>query len=467
MAETAGGEDARGEDAIAVLGRHALRTRYEDLPPAALAASRVFLLDSLGVGLAGSRGPFVEELIAAHAGGAESRLLGRRGWLPAGAAALLTAYQVHNSEYDCIHEGAVVHPMAVLSGALLAWIEREGVRGRAVSGRELLAAVATGVDVAVSVGLASRAPMRFFRPATAGAFGATAALARLAGFDEARLGDAMGLVYAQLCGTMQAHVEGSPALALQAGFNARNALVACDLAARGVSGPRRVLQGTFGYLALFEGDDRAHEVLPELGRAWRIAEVAHKPFPSGRATHGIVDACLSLAREHGFAAHEVDTVIASVPPLTHRLVGRPAVAGMGVNYARLCGAWAAARALAGGGLGLADFEPAALADAGSLELAARVRVVADDNPDPNALTPVSVEVRLRAGAIHRRSLDVVYGSPARPMSRDAHLEKFRGNCAAAAEPPAAGAADEVIALVDALPDAPDVRVLLDGLEPPP
>ena len=32
---------------------------------------------------------------------------------------------------------------------------------------------------------------------------------------------------------MQAHTEGSSLLAMQMGFNARNAVVACDLAAQG------------------------------------------------------------------------------------------------------------------------------------------------------------------------------------------------------------------------------------------
>jgi 2-methylcitrate dehydratase PrpD len=461
MAEA--GTAATGEDAVAVLCRHALHTPFEALPAAALDAAKVFLLDSLGVAMAGSRGPFVAELIEAARGGGEARVLGRRERLPAGGAALVNAYQVHNSEFDCIHEAAVVHPMAVLPGALLAWIDRAGGAGRPVTGRELLAAVVLGVDVAACVGLASRAPMRFFRPATAGAFAATAALGRLAGFDAERLGQAMGLTYAQLCGTMQAHVEGSPALAMQAGFNARNAVLACDLAARGVPGPRQVLQGAFGYLALFEGDDATARVLPELGRRWRITEVAHKPFPSGRATHGIVDACLQLRRDGGFAGDAVASVTAAVPPLTHRLVGRPPVAGMNVNYARLCGAWAAARALSGGALGLGDYTPEALADPASLAFASRVQVVVDDNRDPNALAPVTVTIRLHDGRVHERRVDVVYGNPARPMSREAHLRKFLDNCAAAVCPADEAVARAVVAAVDGLETRDDVRHLIDPL----
>ena len=146
--------------------------------------------------------------------------------LPAPAAAVCNGYQIHNSEFDCVHEAAVVHPMAVLLSAATAHAER----ARGVSGRDFLTAIALGVDVGVGLGLGSKAPLRFFRPATAGAFAATAAIGKLMGFDAKTLTHAFSIVYGQLCGTMQAHTEGSPLLAMQIGFNARNAVVACDMA---------------------------------------------------------------------------------------------------------------------------------------------------------------------------------------------------------------------------------------------
>jgi 2-methylcitrate dehydratase PrpD len=453
-------------DAIATLCRHAVSTRDEAIPPAALQAARIFLLDSLGVGVAGSTGPFVDELCAAHAGLPEARVLGRRDALPAAGAALVSAYQIHNGEFDCIHEAAVVHPMAVLLGAVLAWLDRRAQRGEPpTAGRELLAALVLGVDTACHVGVASRSPLRFFRPATAGSLAATAAIGRLSGFDSERLVNAMGINLGQMCGTMQAHSEGSAVLAMQAGFNARNALVACDLAARGVPGPQQVLEGTFGYFALFEGEYDLAGALAHLGRRWRICEVAHKPFPSGRATHGIIDACLQLAREHGFSAADVARVSARVPPLTHRLVGRPPHADMQVNYARLCGAYAGACALLAGTVGLDDFSPAALRDPVRLALAARIEVIADGNTDPNAFTPISVRVHLHGGARVSRTLDVVYGNPARAMDRAAQLAKFRANCRASAVALDDDAAERAIALVDGLDEVGDVRALLACLTP--
>ena len=135
-------------------------------------------------------------------------------------------------------EGAVLHPMATILAAVLAWLERQGARGRRVAGRDLIAALAVGVDVSTMLAIVTNAPIRFFRPATAGGFGAAAAIARLAGLDETGVKDTPGAQYAQTGGTLQPHVEGSAMLGLQVGFNARAAIMAADLAGAGFRGPR-------------------------------------------------------------------------------------------------------------------------------------------------------------------------------------------------------------------------------------
>jgi aconitate decarboxylase len=318
-------------DAIAAFAEHVVRTRHGDLPAAASAATKTFILDSFGVGVAGSAAPHAKELLEAAmrwGSGGDARVWVLGAALPAPAAAMCNGYQIHNSEYDCVHEAAVVHPMAVLLSAAMAHAER-----------------ALGVDVGVGIGVGSKAPLRFFRPATAGAFAATVAIGRLMGFDATTLTHALGIAYGQLCGTMQAHAEGSPLLAMQIGFNARNAVVACDMAARGLRGPQNILEGPFGFYELFEGAHDLAPVMRDLGKFWRISEVAHKPFPCGRATHGVLDGMLGLIRQHGFVADEVELIECRVPPLTHRLVARPARAGMAVSYARLCAPYVLACAL--------------------------------------------------------------------------------------------------------------------------
>ena len=447
-------------DAARIFARHVAGTGFDDLPAAAVEAVKTFALDSFGVAAAGSRGPFTAEWRRVLTGPpAEARVWAARDVLPAPAAAALNAYQLHNSEYDCVHEGAVVHTMAVLFPAAMAFAEREG----GVSGRRLIEAVAVGSDVAAGLGLASKAGLRFFRPATAGTFGGTAACAKLAGLGEETVAHAFGIALGQVSGTMQAHGEGSPLLGMQVGFGARNAIAAVDMARAGLPGPQGSIEGEHGYLELIEG---AHDIAPllaDLGRVWRIAETAHKPWPSGRATHGVVEALLALRAEHGFGAGDVADVLLSVTPLVEQLVGREVRGELAVNQARLSVRWTAARILLGSDLGHEDFTPDALADRKSQQFAGRVRVETDGNPDPNALAPVAVEIALKDGRRLAHRVEDVPGGPARPLTRTQHLAKFRGNWAWAGLDAEAG--ERLIDLVDRLESVTEVGQLAALTQP--
>jgi 2-methylcitrate dehydratase PrpD len=309
--------------------------------------------------------------------------------------------------------------MAAVLACALGWAEKYG----GVSGERLIRAVIAGVDVAATLGLCSRAPMRFFRPSNCGGFGATAALALLAGLDETQARDALGIYYGECAGTMQAHIEASPQLAVQMGFAARNAVAAVELARRGIPGPRAPISGQFGYFALFDGEaDPAP--FGELGWAWRICELSHKPFPSGRATQGGIDGLQRLIAEHGVSAQQVKAGRFIVPPLTRRLVGRKPSPDMSVAYARLSLPYCGAICLSHGTVGLGDFSPAALADPAILGLARRLSVIADSNPDPNALTPIRVELDLADGRTVACDVAEVLGSPARQLSQEAAFAKF-------------------------------------------
>lgn len=430
---------------------HVASVRYEDLPPEAVAKVKTFLLDTIGVGIAGSSGAKVGDLatLAATWGAAPESsvwLTGQR--MSAGSAAMVNAYQIHCLEYDCVHEGAVLHPMATILSAVVAWAEREAARGRKINGRDLIAAMAVGVDVSTMLGIVTNAPIRFFRPATAGGFGAAAAIARLAGMDARGVLDTLGAQYSQASGTLQPHVEGSPMLGMQVGFNARAAIMSADLAAAGFRGPHDIFTGQYGYLALFEQDN--HDLPPfldTLGRDWQILHMSHKPYPSGRLTHGVVDGLGRLMAAYGFKPDDIAAIRAEVPPLVHRLVGRPNVPAPEANYAKLCLRFVAGTYLAKGGVDVPDFRGAALTDPVTHRYANLVDVVLDANPDQNALDPQTISVTLTDGARHSVTLPHVYGHPNVPLSDAENQAKFhRCLSFAAVELPAAKAS----ALIDAI-----------------
>ena len=125
-------------DAIFRFAEHVAGTGYDDLPEDAVRAAKIFILDTFGVGIAGSGGPWTDELVQVQAGfgeGAAARVWGRGDALPAPAAAMCNGYQIHNSEYDCVHEKAVIHPMTVALAAFMAAAERAAASTAARSSR--------------------------------------------------------------------------------------------------------------------------------------------------------------------------------------------------------------------------------------------------------------------------------------------------------------------------------------------
>lgn len=424
-------------------------------------AAKVFILDALGTGWCGTRQPYSASLVTAANGwgqGGVSRVFASKHRLPAPSAALVNGYLIHNQEFDNVHEGAIVHPMGVILASLLARADEAKM-----TGAELLTAVCTAVDIAVAIGATPRTPLRFYRQGMAAALGGVAALAQLRGLDEAGVRRALGHCYCELSGSMQAHAEGSPALALQMGVLARAVLTAVDLAAAGFPAPTDVLEGRYGYFNLMEEAFPAERLAEAKVATGRIVELSHKPFPTGRATHAAVDALLQLRAEFGLTPASIDAVAVSAPPLVLQLGGRPLKPDMTPNYARLCLAYVAATALLRGGVDVDDFDPQALTDPRRHELGARVSVTQDDNEDYNALAPVTVAVKTSEGKRRERTVTTMLGHPDNPLSRDAYLDKFRRAAAQGERPLAPDRVDAVIATMDQLETVDDVSVLMQLL----
>ncbi|WP_158746582.1 MmgE/PrpD family protein [Acidisphaera sp. L21] len=438
--------------------RHALAARYEDLSADAVAQAKVFILDTFGVGIAGSTAYGADELMAASSAwgaGEEATVWGRRERVPAPTGAMLNAFQVHCQEYDSVHEGAVLHPLATTLSAATAYAERKG----GISGKDLLVAAVIGVDIASGLGIASESAMRFFRPATAGGFGAVGAVGRLMGMTETELVGAFGVQYAQTSGTLQPHVEGSVTLPLQVGVNARAALQSADLTRAGVVGPTDTFEGKYGYMHLFEGQWDLEPVLQSLGKSWRIAEMSHKPYPSGRATHAGVEGIIELRRRHGFTVEDVGSITIVGPPVTARLCSRPDIPNPSPNYARLCMSYVAAKVLLNGVIDLAHYRGAELTDPATHALASRIRMLSDDSTDPNALLPVDVTIVLTSGQTLSWHCDAMLASPTRRLTRDQHLTKFHRCCDFAQTPMSMRQQDALIDAVDTIETIADIRTL--------
>src|SRR5690606_7113105 len=208
----------------------------------------------------------------------------------------------------------------------------------------------------------------------------------------------LGLAYSHLSGTMQAHVEGSPTLALQVALNARAALSCWELARNGFPAPRDMLEGSFGYLPLIEGEFDTGPSLQKLAaREAQILSISHKVFPTGGAAHAAQDMLMELRQQHGLTLDNVARIELQAPPLVRRLVGRAYQPDMETSYARLCLPFLQGTVLRDGKVGLSAYAPERLADPALAAFAPQVSLVPNDCDDPNALVPQSMTVTLRDG----------------------------------------------------------------------
>ncbi len=389
-------------------------TAEHALPESPRAAALRLLGDTLAGGAAGASSGEAQAMLAAVRAwgvGDEARLLGLTDRLPAPSAAWFNGFAIHCLEWDAVHEPAVVHAMSVVTAALLASADRMG----GCNQEQFLTALAVGVDIAGGIGVAATGAMQFFRPATAGIIGAALAVARLEGMPVERFADVLGLAYSQAAGTMQAHVEASIALPLQIANASRAAIVAADLARAGMDGPHDALEGPFGYFKLFEPGDLTRYT-DDIGKRWLIEEVSIKPFPSGRASHGILGAIDDMIRDGSLDPTMVDSVDVAAPPLIHRLVGRAYKSDMTPGYARLCLPFLLPLMLRDRIIDPRCFHAQEFANPDLMELGSKVVVRIDDNPDHNALAPQKLSITLSDGGSIQRTITDNLGSPTAPMS---------------------------------------------------
>ena len=205
------------EDAAWPLAQHICRTGYADLPVSAVESARRDILDTFGCMLGGSGSPGIGELFAviSHWGGLpESRVLLRGIRLPAPSAALLNASMGHALDFDdTLDSGGSIHPgVSVLASVLAVCDSLNGV-----TGRDLLLAVALGLDISCRIALASTLDRGWHRTAAIGVFGAAAAAGKLIGLTPEQMLAAFGIAYSHAAGNRQCILDGALTKRMQAG----------------------------------------------------------------------------------------------------------------------------------------------------------------------------------------------------------------------------------------------------------
>ncbi len=441
------------------LAAHLVSLRYEALPPAAVAAAKKVMLDTLAVAWAGTdaRGTSAALAVARGQGGTpEGTIWGHGGELPAVSAAFANGVFAAALDFDSHYLG--VHSDGVVLPAALAIAEREAVDGKA-----FLTALVAANDIVCRLGRSAQGAHRgWYYTAIFGIVGAAAATARLLELDVDATRNALGIALAQASGTQQPAVEHTLAMRFQAGFAAHSGVMGGLLAAEGVTAPLQAFEGKFGLFSLYQPGD-AKSVSADLGRTYHNAQMALKKYPCCACSHAAIEAARTLAAEHQLVAEGIERVVVRISPEMDRLVGERSLPGADPEVAaQFSVRYGVACALFSGGFYIRHLQPDSLADSALRAFAERITVVVDP-----ALTgkfaPAEVEVIPIRGAAVRCRVEAMPGTTDAPMDDGMHKAKLAecfGSGAKPLDPARYRALQDRVARLEALPA---MNKLFEGL----
>lgn len=412
-----------------------VRWRDAGLPAGVLTTARGYVLDWLGSALAGAAtDPGARLLDYARAQPVGSACLVGIGLARSPeVAAFVNGGLSHIVEMDDLDRGSVLHPGAVVIPAALAVAERERATGKA-----FLSAVVAGYEVAIGMGEAvgRRHYFYFYNTATCGVFGAAAAVGWLLGLTEEQLVWAFGNAGTQAAGLWEFNTDGDMSKHLHAGRAVANGVLAADLAQRGFTGARRILEGSRGFFAATAPD--ANPVA--LSSVWtqsqpvpifKIGRVSIKPHASCRHTHAAIDAALDLRAQLGEGASEVRAVsdVVEIRVESYQAAldlcdepnpQTPYACKFSLHYC-------VASALCRGHVGLDDVTPEAIGDPTVRRLLSRVSAATDSHYEARypAEWPSRTHLTLANGRTLSAAVDHPKGDPENPLSAEELTDKFR------------------------------------------
>jgi 2-methylcitrate dehydratase PrpD len=412
-----------------------VNTPSSDVPAAAIDKAKKSVADTIGLLLAGSTSdlaPVILRYVRRSGANGSSKILASGDKTSPDLAALANGTIGHALDYDDEMRLIPGHPSVVLVPALLADTDEIGP-----SGRDFLEAYLFGLDVSGSVGLAIGPQVHYSQgwhsSATVGIYGAVGALARLHRLDVPTTRQALGIA-----GSMSSGIQrnfGTMCKPFQAGWAARNAVIAVQLALDGLTAAPDILEAKAGFISVYGNEQSSAEKGAErLGKPWAALDpgLGIKIYPCCYGLHRSIDGILQLRAEHGLTPENTESVLVTAPPggLVALIYSRPETGLQG----KFCMEYALAASLLDGKIGLKSFTDEAVKRPEIIKLLPRMKAVEDPRVCPGdplgkTMSPgtrgfVEVQVKTRGGEVFTKRVDHPSGSPMNELSWNEVRDKF-------------------------------------------
>ena len=445
------------------------RTRYRDIPKDVVQLARGFILDGLGVALAGSTDEcsrIVQQHIRRAAGRGESSILGTTLSAPAAKAALANGVAGHAMDYDDTQlstskqavYGLLTHPTTPVLAAVLGAGEKEKI-----SGEDFVLAYILGVEIECRIADAINPrhyQSGFHSTATMGGLGAAMAVGKLLRLKEEQLIRALGIAASMASGLRENF--GTMTKPLHAGRAAENGVGAALLAGDGFTAANNILEARRGFFNAMAGGYDESKISGRLGAPYFMKEpgISIKPYPSGSLSHPAQDLILYLVRQHDLTAADIERIdVGTNSNVPNALIyPMPKTALEGKFSIPFCMAIAVLERKAG----IAQFQDRKVRDKKVVELMKRVTLSVDDELEKLGYDQVRSRIRiaLKDGRTIEGRYDVARGHPEKPMSWAELGDKFR-DCAALVLP--AKNAEEVVELIAQVEELKNLNPLIRAL----
>jgi 2-methylcitrate dehydratase PrpD len=274
---------------------------------------------------------------------------------------------------------------------------------RELDGARLLAAVVAANECAARVtAAATLGPFRGQTAAHTSVVGAVTGRLHCTGAPSGQWVDALGIAMTTPPWMLRHGMLAGEARALSVYAPVRMAMDACDASAAGLTGADDILEHPDGFLRHFATIALPEVVTEGLGSRWHTDTLSLKLRPGGPGVDSAVDSALMVHRElPGLVAADVREVVVETSCYTMHLAGLVDALGPHEHLAGsvlpLSVPYAVATALLTGGLTVADFAAPATRERRRWELAAKVRLVHDEDMTDALLAadaPVGAAIRL-------------------------------------------------------------------------
>jgi 2-methylcitrate dehydratase PrpD len=300
---------------------HILNTRYEDFSDEVIEAGKKRIIDAISCTIGGANGSgnkALLDLIRRWGGRKEATIIAHGDKVPLPHAAMMNSIMTRSFDFEVTGpepEGAnagkmVGHVASTTEPAALSIAEYTGA-----SGKEMLAAVILGGDLAARIAVANDFSFEtcFEVCGTANAFGAAAIAGRLMHLDHARMVNAFGVLVNLMAGSFQSIWDGVHSFKLPGAMSAFNAILSVQLSQRGFQGVRDALTSPLGYFNQYCKNPHPENALIDLGKVFYV-KGQHKLHPSCYGNHNALECALEIVRQYSFNPDDIEAVTLDVPP---------------------------------------------------------------------------------------------------------------------------------------------------------